>query len=96
VIGRAPRVAVLTAATLALGLALTGCGKLDAGPGSAPHDSPAAGGTSTSAAPSTPAADDSATLDGITQDLDSAGAANTEADSNTQAGDQAAASSDEP
>ena len=92
---RPQRVAVVTAAALALGLALTGCGRLGAHPASTPGGV-VGGGASTSAAPSAPAADDSSTLDGITQDLDSADAANSDADSNSQAGDQAAASNDEP
>ena len=85
------RGAVVVAA-LAITLALTGCGRLGAQltPGS--DASSGAGGATTSP----PAADDSAALDGIAQDLDAAGTANTEAGSNTQAGDQAAATGDEP
>ena len=77
---------------LALALALTGCGRLGAAP------SPALGGSTGagSATTSTPAADDSAALDGISQDLDSAGTANTEAGSNADAGDQAGVTGDEP
>ncbi|HEY4153625.1 MAG TPA: hypothetical protein VGM38_09920 [Pseudolysinimonas sp.] len=82
------------AVAIALALALTGCGKLDAHPAGGVDDSSGAGSASTPAA--TEAASDSATLDGISQDLDSASNANTEAGSNAQAGDQAAASSDEP
>lgn len=91
---RVQRVAVVTAAALALGLALTGCGRLGAQSGPAPADSPTT--VTTSSAPASPAADDSATIAGITQDLDSADAANSDADSNSRAGDQAAASNDEP
>ena len=77
---------------LALALALTGCGKLGTHAGSGSAASSGAGGATTS----TPAVDDSAALDGISQDLDSATTANTEAGSNADAGDQAAAAGDEP
>jgi len=98
VIGRGAARLVVPVATLALLVALTGCGKSGAHPGS---DSIGSGAGST--ATSTPAADsatdsskDSATLDGITQDLDSADTANIEAGSNAAAGDQAGATGDEP
>ena len=82
----------MVVAALAITLALTGCGRLGAQPTPGSDVSTGGGSTSTSA----PAADDSAALDGIAQDLDAAGTANTEAGSNTQAGDQAAATGDEP
>jgi hypothetical protein len=78
---------------LALALTLTGCGRFDAQPDTGSDASTGAVGTS---ATTPPPADDSTTLDGISQDLDSAGTANTEAGSNAQAGDQAGASGDEP
>jgi hypothetical protein len=84
--------AVVPALALALALALTGCGKLGTHAGSGSAASSGAGGATTS----TPAVDDSAALDGISQDLDAAGTANTEAETNAQAGDQAAAAGDEP
>jgi hypothetical protein len=87
---------VVPAAALTLLVTLAGCGKLDPHPGTGSLSSTPAG----SAATSTPAADDSgadsATLDGITQDLDAADAANTEAGSNAGAADQAGATGDEP
>ena len=85
---------MVSALALALALALTGCGRLGAAPAPGPSGAAGAGSTSTSA--SSPAADDSARLDGISQDLDSASTANTEADSNAAAGDQAGATGDEP
>ena len=105
---------VVPGVTLALLVALTGCGKLGAQPGagivgstgasSAPASAPSAdgsaGGTGTGTGTGTGSgagsAADSATLNGITQDLDSADAANTEAGSNAAAGDQAGATGDEP
>lgn len=83
---------VIPALALTVTLALTGCGKLGAHAGSGSDGSSGAPVTSTSA----PAADDSAAINGISQDLDSAGAANTEAGSNADAGDQAGATGDEP
>ena len=94
-IARQRALAVVPALALALALALTGCGRLGAGLAPGPSVSTGAGGPATSS-PSTPAADDSATLDGISQDLDSASTANTEAGSNVDAGDQAGATGDEP
>lgn len=88
------RALVVSAVTLTVALALTGCGKLGADP--TPGLGSSAGAASTSTPLSTPAADDSAALDGITQDLDSAGTANAEAGSNADAGDQAGAAGDEP
>ena len=84
--------AVIPALALTLALSLTGCGKLSAVGG--PTSGGATGVASTPA--SAPAADDSAALDGISQDLDSADTANTEAGSNADAGDQAAAAGDAP
>ena len=84
--------AVIPALALTLALSLTGCGKLAAVGG--PASGGATGVASTPA--SAPAADDSAALDGISQDLDSADTANTEAGSNADAGDQAAAAGDAP
>jgi hypothetical protein len=98
-IGRsAPRL-VVPALTLALLLALTGCGKPGAQPGigsigSTPLNSPTAS-TAAAGGAGTDSAVDTATLDGITQDLDSADAANGEAGSNAAAGDQAGATGDE-
>lgn len=89
--GRAP--AVIGALVLTVSLALTGCGRLGAD-APAPSLGGAVGAGSTPS--STPAADDSAALDSISQDLDSAGTANTEAGSNSDAGDQAGAAGDEP
>ena len=86
---RAAVVAPVLAVTAAL--ALTGCGRLGAhGPSGSGGSS---GGTSAS---SVPATSDPAMLDGISQDLGAAGTANSEADSNAQAGDKAAATGDEP
>jgi predicted small lipoprotein YifL len=85
------RGAVVVAA-LAITLALTGCGRL--GAQLTPGSDASSGAPSTSTL--TPAADDSVALDGISQDLDAAGTANTEAGSNADAGDQAAATGDEP
>ena len=93
-IGRSSRV-VAPAVTLALLIALTGCGKLGAQPGTGSVGAPGVGGT-TGTSSSAPAADDSGAISGITQDLDSADAANTEAGSNADAGDQAGATGDEP
>lgn len=84
--------AVIPALVLTVSLALTGCGKLGGAAAPEPGGSSRAGSTPTS----TPAADDSAALDGISQDLDSAGTANTEAGSNAGAGDQAGVAGDEP
>jgi len=98
VIGRgAPRLLV-PAVTVAVLLALTGCGKLGAQPGTGSIASSLASSSTaaTSAGGGTDAATDAATLNGITQDLDSADAANGEAGSNAAAGDQAAATGDEP
>jgi hypothetical protein len=92
---RVAAVVAIPAFAVALSLVLTGCGNLGAHPASGVDTSTGAVGTSTLAPTSSSAADDS-TLDGISQDLDSAGAANSEAGSNAQAGDRAAASSDEP
>ena len=86
---------VVPAVTLALLVALTGCGKLGAQPGAGSVGAPGAGGT-TETTSSAPATDDSAAVAGITQDLDSADAANSEAGSNADAGDQAGATGDEP
>ena len=83
---------VVPALALAIALALTGCGRLGAAPTPGTSGFTGAGSTTTS----TPAADDSAALDGISQDLDSAGTANTEAGSNADAGDQASGIGDEP
>jgi len=92
--GRASRLLVPVAA-LALLVALTGCGK--AGPGAGDGLGAGQNGSSGSApAASTPAPDDSAALDAISQDLDSATAANGEAGSDATDSDQAASSSDEP
>lgn len=91
---RASRV-VVPAVTLALLVALTGCGKLGAQPGAGSVGAAGASGT-TATTSSAPAADDSAAIAGITQDLDSADTANTEAGSNADAGDQAGATGDEP
>lgn len=91
-IARTRMMVIVPALALTVTLALTGCGRLGAHAGSGSGSSSGLGG----ATASTPAADDSGTLDGISQDLDSAGSANTEAESNTQAGDQAAATGDEP
>ena len=93
-IGRSSRV-VVPAVALALLVALTGCGKLGAQPGTGSVGAPGAGGT-TATTSSAPTADDSGALAGITQDLDSADAANTDAGSNADAGDQAGATGDEP
>ena len=90
-IGRAARL-VVPGVTLALLVALTGCGKLGTQPTSGSVGAPGAGVTATS----TPVADDSAAIDGITQDLDAADTANGEAGSNADAGDQAGATGDEP
>jgi hypothetical protein len=92
VIARRGALVVVPGLALALALALTGCGRLGAHPAPGPSGSTGAGST----AASTPAADNSATLDSISQDLDSAGTANTEAGSNADAGDQAGATGDEP
>lgn len=95
---RAPRL-VVPAVAVALLVALTGCGKVAAAQGSGTSAGPATVQSSSSGAgatASTPAADDSATLDSISRDLDAATTANTEADSNTASGDQAAAASVEP
>ena len=86
---------VVPGVTIALLVALTGCGKLGAQPGAGSVGAPGAGAT-TATTSSTAAADDSAAIAGITQDLDSADAANTEAGSNADAGDQAGATGDEP
>lgn len=95
--GRGRALAALSAVALTALLALTGCGKLAAQPGSGTAGSSAAASTVTSAPTATgSASDDSAALNGISQDLDSAGSANTEADSNAAAGDQAGATGDEP
>jgi len=94
VIVRSSRV-VAPVVTLALLVALTGCGKLGAQPGTGSVGAPGAGGT-TGTSSSAPAADDPGAITGITQDLDSADAANTEAGSNADAGDQAGATGDEP
>jgi len=91
---RASRV-VVPAVTLALLVALTGCGKLGAQPGAGSVGAPGASGT-TATTSTAPAADDSAAIAGITQDLDSADTANNEAGSNADAGDQAGATGDEP
>ena len=81
---------------LALLVALSGCGKVGAQPGTGSLGSTEA----SSPAPSTPAADssagDSSALDGISKDFDSADTANTEAGSNAGAGDQVGATGDEP
>jgi hypothetical protein len=90
-IGRSSRV-VIPAVTVALLVALTGCGKLGAHPATGSDGNAGVGRTTASA----PATDDSGAIDGITQDLDSADAANTEAGSNADAGDQAGATGDEP
>ena len=98
-IGRGAARLVVPVATLALLVALTGCGKSGAHPGTGSLGSSGAGSASTSTPPTDSATDsaaDSATLDGITQDLDSADTANIEAGSNTAAGDQAGATGDEP
>ena len=79
--------------TLALLVALTGCGKPGAHPGTGPVGATTAGSPTTSASAT---AADSAALDGISRDLDSVDTANTEAGSNADAGDQAAATGDEP
>jgi hypothetical protein len=92
VIARGRALAVIGALALTVSLALTGCSRLGAAPAPTLGGSSGAGSTPTS----TPAADDSAALDGISQDLDSAGTANTEAGSNADAGDQAGAAGDEP
>ena len=84
---------VVPVVTLALLVALTGCGKLGAHPGTGSVGATTAGGPSTSASATAP---DSAALDGVSQDLDSADVANTEAGSNAEAGDQAGATGDEP
>ena len=93
-IGRGRALAVIGALALTASFALTGCGRLGAAPAPAPSLGGAVGAGSTPS--STPAADDSAALDSISQDLDSAGTANTEAGSNSDAGDQAGAAGDEP
>ncbi|MEO6534228.1 MAG: hypothetical protein ABIO06_11745 [Pseudolysinimonas sp.] len=95
---RRSRLAVIVPAlALVISLALTGCGKLDARPGTGSIGSTGFVGTQGASSPTTTApADDSAAIDGIAQDLDSAGAANTEAGSNSAAGDQAGAAGDEP
>ena len=72
---------------------LTGCGRLAARVSPGTVGSTSAGPTSGSSAPATT---DSATLDGISQDLKAAGTANSQAEANAQAGDQAAATGDEP
>ena len=94
----APRL-VVPAVTVALLVALTGCGKLGVHPGTGSLGSSGAGSASTSTPATDPADDsaaDSATLDGITKDLDAADTANTEAGSNAAAGDRAGATGDEP
>jgi hypothetical protein len=87
--------ALLSAAAVALVLtaALTGCGRLATPASPGVVGSTSAAPTPASSAPATPGA---ATLDGISQDLNAAGTANAQADSNAQAGDQAAATGDEP
>jgi predicted small lipoprotein YifL len=94
VIARGRALAVTGALALTIALALTGCGKLGAGAVPDPTLGSPSGAGSTP--PSAPPADDSATLDGISQDLDSTDTANTEAGSNADAGDQAGATGDEP
>jgi len=95
VIGRAASRLVGPAVALALLIALTGCGKLAAGQG-AGTGAPPVGSAGAGPAASTAPADDSSALDAISQDLDSASTANTEAGSNAAAGDQAATTGDEP
>ena len=85
------------AVALALLVALTGCGKLAAGQGAGTGAPPlGSAGAGPAATASTAPADDSSALDAISQDLDSASTANTEAGSNAAAGDQAATTGDEP
>lgn len=99
-IGRSALRLAVPAVTLALLLALTGCGKPGAQPGtgsigSAPGSVPTAGTAAVGGAGSD-SGSDSASLGGITQDLDSADSANADAGSNAAAGDQAGATGDEP
>jgi len=89
---RRSRAAVIVPAlALAITLTLSGCGRLGAQPGTG-----SVGSTEGSSPTTSASADDPAAIDGITQDLTSAGTANTEADSNATAGDQAGATGDEP
>jgi hypothetical protein len=76
-------------AAVALILALTGCSRLTGTAGEASTLAPPAAATT-----SAPAVPDTATLGSISSDLGSAGTADTEAESNATAGDQAAAQDD--
>jgi hypothetical protein len=97
------RVAVIAPAlALAVALSLTGCSRLGAlgdhsGAGAAPTTVGGAASTPPSS-PTSPAPSDAAdpsSLDSIAQDLGSADAANQQADTDTTAGDQAAATNDD-
>lgn len=95
-IGRTATRWVVPAAALALLVALTGCGELGAQHGTGSLGSTGASSPSASAPAAGVAVGDSAALDGISKDLDSADTANTEAGSNAAEGDQAGATGDEP
>ena len=84
--------AVTLTAALALTVTLTGCSRFGSHDGSTSTPAPA---SSAGAEVSTPATDPSS-LAGITQDLNSADDAASQAQSNAQSGDQAAATGDEP
>jgi hypothetical protein len=87
---RAVGTAALLAVALIASLSLTGCSRLGATAGEVPTPAPPA----VAATASSPAVPGTATLGSISSDLDAAGTANTEAGSNSSAGDQAAAQDD--
>ena len=96
-IARGSSRAALTFATLGVALALTGCSRLgslgDTAQTSASTPAPVSSanvGAASSPAPGP------GSLDSITQDLNSADDASTQADSNVQSADQATAAGDEP
>ena len=87
--------AVVPVAAVAVVFALAGCGMPGAATGSSAPGVTATPGAATTVDPTTGPAD-SGSLDGISQDLDGATAANSGASADAGAGDQAAAAGDEP
>jgi hypothetical protein len=86
---------VRAAVLVAVALALTGCGRA-ATSGTAPATPPSVSGAPAAAATTAPAtaagsATDAGTLDGISQDLNSADSANAQTDTDQHSADQAAA-----
>lgn len=86
------------AVLVAVALALTGCNQA-ATSGTAPATPPSVSGTPAGAATTAPAtaagsATDAGTLEGISQDLNSADSANAQTDADQHSADQATATSD--